>query len=96
MALELQRGLSDHLPQRASKVGLVEITGLMNHVENGRTAPKEMNRMPGTLNLPEAALGHACDVQEVPLDGAPSQRLRIAQERRIRSIGPMRSLELDL
>jgi hypothetical protein len=27
--------------------------------------------MPGTLNLPEAALGHACDVQEVPLDGAP-------------------------
>ncbi len=38
--------------------------------------------MPGTLNLPEAALGHAGNVQEVPLDGAPGQRLWIAQESR--------------
>ncbi|MDB6011702.1 MAG: hypothetical protein JWL65_3952 [Gammaproteobacteria bacterium] len=38
--------------------------------------------MPGTLNLPEAALGHTRDVQEVPLDGAPGQRLWIAQESR--------------
>jgi len=60
-------------------VGLVEIAGLMNHIENGRTAPQEMNGMPGTLNLPETALGHARDVQEVPLDGAPGQRLWIAQ-----------------
>lgn len=38
--------------------------------------------MPGTLDLPEAALGHACDAQEVPLDGAPGQRLWVAQESR--------------
>ena len=38
--------------------------------------------MAGTLNLPEAVLGHACDVQEVPLHGAPGQRLWIAQESR--------------
>ena len=38
--------------------------------------------MAGTLDLPEAALGHARDVQEVSLNGAPGQRLWIAQESR--------------
>ena len=82
MALQLQRGLTDQMRERAGEVGLVEIARLLYYVENGRTAPEEMNGMPGTLDLPEAALGHARNVPEVPLDGAPGQGLWIAQESR--------------
>jgi hypothetical protein len=53
--------------ERSREVRLIEITGFMNGVEDGRALPQEIRGVPGALDLPDGAMRQPGRAEKVPL-----------------------------
>lgn len=67
---------------------LIEVAGLVNHVENVRSMLQQAGGIAGAFDLTKAALRQACSVDEVPLHRPGRTHAGIAGERRRHRLVP--------
>ena len=76
----LVRCLADESPERVAEVGLIEVAGLVNDLEDGCARAQEVGRVAGAFNLAVLAASHSGGVPEMALDGSSGKRLVVAQQ----------------
>ena len=61
-------------------VGLIEVAGLVNDLEDGCARAQKVGRVAGAFNLAVLAARHSGGVPEMALDGSSGKRLVVAQQ----------------